>query len=224
MPRILVLAGVNGAGKSSLLGKYLTDDGLTWFNPDAFTRELESAGYVHDEANAKAWEEGRDRLARAIANDEDYAFETTLGANTIPALLREAMQTHQVIVWFCGLSNVELHVERVRERVASGGHDIPEHKIRERFDRSRQNLISLMEGLATLHVYDNSFPMDDGIAEPQLVLELEGGVISYPSNVEELGATPAWAVPIMEQALRFHPPHWLGVIGQASSRPRPLRR
>ncbi|WP_421568560.1 hypothetical protein [Stenotrophomonas sp. PD6] len=210
MPRILVLAGVNGAGKSSLLGGYLREDGLSWFNPDAFTRELEDAGYAHDEANAKAWEEGRNRLARAIANGEDYAFETTLGANTIPGLLREAMETHEVIVWFCGLSSVELHIERVADRVAQGGHDIPEDKIRERFDRSRQNLIALAQGLTTLHVYDNSAPMNNGVALPQLVLELERGVVLYPSSVEELGATPGWAVPIVEHAVQLHPPGWLG--------------
>lgn len=38
-PQIVVLAGVNGAGKSSLLGHLLTDSGTDWFNPDAFARE-----------------------------------------------------------------------------------------------------------------------------------------------------------------------------------------
>lgn len=210
MPTILVLAGVNGAGKSSLLGTYLTDDGLTWFNPDTFTRELEAVGYSHEEANGKAWNEGKDRLVRAIANGEDYAFETTLGANTIPKLLREATETHDVNVWFCGLSNVELHIERVAQRVAQGGHDIPEQKIRERYDRSRENLIALMDGLVTLHVYDNSAPMEGGSSEPQLVLELENGVILHPSTVEELGAIPEWSTPIVERAFQLYPPAWLG--------------
>ncbi len=40
MGNLLVLAGVNGAGKSSLLGRFLQEDGATWFNPDAFTRDL----------------------------------------------------------------------------------------------------------------------------------------------------------------------------------------
>ncbi|WP_313346515.1 hypothetical protein [Stenotrophomonas sp.] len=209
MPRILVLAGVNGAGKSSLLGAWMREERLTWFNPDAFTRELEAAGYPHHEANAKAWEEGKNRLVRAMVNAEDYAFESTLGATTIPALLREAMESHEVHVWFCGLSNVDLHIERVSERVAQGGHDIPEHKIRERFDTSRQNLVALLGGLTTLHLYDNSVPMEDGVAEPRLVLELEHGIMLYPADVDALVATPTWAVPIMEHALRIHPPAWL---------------
>ena len=44
MGRILVLAGVNGAGKSSLLGTWLEAEGLGWFNPDSFTRRLVEAG------------------------------------------------------------------------------------------------------------------------------------------------------------------------------------
>lgn len=210
MPTILVLAGVNGAGKSSLLGTYLQEDGLSWFNPDSFTRELEATGCSHDAANEKAWHEGKDRLVRAVANFEDYAFETTLGANTIPRLLREAMDTHDVIVWFCGLSNVDLHIARVAQRVAQGGHDIPEHKIRERYDRSRQNLIELMDGLVKLYVYDNSAPMEDGVSEPQLVLELENGSILHPANLDELSMVPDWSTPIIERAIQLYPPAWLG--------------
>ena len=50
--RILVLAGVNGAGKSSLLGTWLEAEGLSWFNPDSFTRRLVEAGWPLPEANA----------------------------------------------------------------------------------------------------------------------------------------------------------------------------
>ncbi|MCD0277745.1 hypothetical protein JWH04_01950 [Xanthomonas melonis] len=160
MGNILVLAGVNGAGKSSLLGSLLREDGATWFNPDAFTRALVEQGWILDDANAQAWQEGVRRLRQAMADGSDYAFETTLGANTIPRLLREACAQHTVAIWFCGLSNVELHIARVAARVAAGGHAIPEHKIRERYDASRANLIALLPHLSVLHVYDNSAPAE----------------------------------------------------------------
>jgi predicted ABC-type ATPase len=51
----------------------------------------------------------------------------------------------EVRIWFVGLSSPELHVQRVRLRVARGGHDIPEETIRERYDRSRINLIEMIE-------------------------------------------------------------------------------
>jgi predicted ABC-type ATPase len=64
----------------------------------------------------------------------DASFETTLGGNTIPALLEEAMAVGiEVLVRYVGLDSVDLHIARVRAGVARGGHDIPEGKIRERF-------------------------------------------------------------------------------------------
>jgi len=138
MGRILALAGVNGAGKSSLLGTWLHAEGLSWFNPDAFTRRLVDAGWPLPEANAEAWQEGTRRLRQAMADGTDFAFETTLGGNTIPRLLREACDHHHVAIWFCGLANVELHIARVAARVAAGGHDIPMEKIHARFDSARE--------------------------------------------------------------------------------------
>jgi predicted ABC-type ATPase len=202
MANILVLAGANGAGKSSLLGSMLQEDGVAWFNPDSFTRGLVEQGWPFDEANAEAWQEGVRRLRRAIADGADHAFETTLGANTIPGLLREACGQHEVTIWFCGLSSAELHVERVAARVAAGGHDIPEARIRARYDASRANLIDLLPGLAALHVYDNSRPAGvDGRVEPALVLEMDRAGIRYPVTAEEMAHTPAWAKPIVMAAL-----------------------
>ena len=79
-PVIYVLAGVNGAGKSSVGGHLLTRAGLAWFNPDAFARELRAAaGGSVEKANGAAWREGMRRLDAALAGGGSYAFETTLG-------------------------------------------------------------------------------------------------------------------------------------------------
>ena len=156
-PVLFVLAGVNGAGKSSIGGHLLEQQGLTWFNPDTFARELVAAsGCDQGTANAHAWAEGVRRLDEAIAGGHSHAFETTLGGRTIAARIAAATRTHDVMIWFCGLASPDLHVARVRARVAAGGHDIPEAKIRERYPQALQNLITLMPDLAHLQVYDNS--------------------------------------------------------------------
>lgn len=205
MGRILALAGVNGAGKSSLLGTWLEADGLGWYNPDSFTRRLVEAGWPLAEANAEAWQEGARRLRQAIADGSDFAFETTLGGNTIPRLLREACSQHDVAIWFCGLATVELHVARVAARVAGGGHDIPQDKIRARFDSARENLLALMPHLAELHVYDNSAPADRyGRVAPLPVLALDRKGLQYPVSVVELLHTPDWAKPIVMRAMELH--------------------
>lgn len=199
-----MLAGVNGAGKSSLLGAMLAADGVPWFNPDSFTRRLVGLGWPQGKANEAAWHEGVARLRAAIADDHDFAFETTLGGNTIPALLRQAAACHEVSIWFCGLADVGLHLQRVARRVASGGHDIPEAKIRERFDTSRLNLVDLLPRLARLHVYDNSRPARaDGSVEPRLVLEYGRGRVLHPASVEQMRQVPDWARAIVAAALRL---------------------
>ena len=203
-PRILVLAGVNGAGKSSIGGDMLHQAGIPWFNPDTFTRELVAAtGSPLADANAAAWQEGLRRLNAAIAHGEDYAFETTLGGNTIAARLGDASESHDVLMWFCGLDSPEHHMARVRLRVSHGGHDIPEAKIRERYRTSIANLIALLPHLSRLQVYDNSRDAAPGtpVADPRLLLQMEGGRIAWPTDADTLRATPDWAKPILEAAL-----------------------
>ena len=212
MPRpvLFVLAGVNGAGKSSIGGHLLQEAGLSWFNPDTFAREwLQQTGCTPVEANARAWAEGMRRLDVALARGQNHAFETTLGGETVSTKLLEATRSHDVLMWFCGLASADLHVARVRARVAAGGHDIPEAKIRERYPRALRHLIALMPHLAHLQVYDNSAEAEHGapVPDPILVLEMRNGRLVRPSPNKDLPAllrTPDWAKPLMEAA-------WVGL-------------
>ena len=105
-PVLYVLAGVNGAGKSSVGGHLLERDGLTWFNTDTFARKLKaSTGRDQETANAYAWQEGMRRLEEAIAKGLNHAFETTLGGKSVTEKILEAAKTHDVLIWFCGLSS-----------------------------------------------------------------------------------------------------------------------
>lgn len=203
-PVLYVLAGVNGAGKSSVGGHLLRQAGLSWYNPDAFAREWVAAtGCPQEEANAIAWEEGMRRLDQALARGHSHAFETTLGGDSVAARLKAAAQSHDVLMWFCGLSSPELHIARVRARVAAGGHDIPEARIRERWIRSRENLIALMPHLAYLQAYDNSAQAAPGeaIPDPLPVLEMADGKLVWPVVPADLLHTPEWAKPLVEAAL-----------------------
>jgi len=209
-PVLYVLAGVNGAGKSSIGGYLLERDGLTWFNPDTFARELRAAtGCDQETANAQAWQEGMRRFDETVAKRLNYAFETTLGGKTVTAKILEATKTHHVLIWFCGLSSPELHIARVKARVAAGGHPIPEEKIRQRYPQAQLNLIKLMPHVAYIKVYDNSVEAaaDGTVPDPLLVLEMENGqVISpTPDDLEALRQAPEWAKPILEAALRGGP-------------------
>lgn len=203
-PALFVLAGVNGAGKSSIGGHLLQQAGLIWFNPDTFARELMAAtACAQSEANAAAWQEGLRRFDAAIKQGRNHAFETTLGGRTMPARIKTATRSHEVMLWFCGLSSPELHMARVQARVAAGGHDIAVSKIRERYPLALGNLIALMPDVAHLQVWDNSTEVARGkaIPDPVRVLEMEAGRLLWPTDVGSLRRTPEWAKPLLEAAL-----------------------
>jgi predicted ABC-type ATPase len=203
-PSIYVLAGTNGAGKSSVAGAAFRARGADYFNPDEATLRLSEAnpGASLAEANSLAWKTGTRLLENAIARRLDYALETTLGGSTIPALVERAHDTGLAVrVWFVGLDSPERHIARVRSRVAKGGHDIPETKIRERYVRSRENLIRLLPRLAELRIYDNSSENDpsQGRPRPLLILHAVDGVVQHTCD---LGVVPEWAKPLVAAAFR----------------------
>ena len=210
-PVIFVLAGVNGAGKSSLGGALLRSSGLAYFNPDEAARRIRSVlACPTDEANSLAWEEGRRRLEAAISGRFSHALETTLGGRTIPALLvRAAHAGLDVLVWFVGLSSPEQHVARVQARHAAGGHDIPEELIDQRWNTSRRNLVALLPHVTEFRVFDNSREGDPAAGrtpKPRLLLHWRDRRIVAP-GVEELRQTPEWARAIIAAALKLQRTH-----------------
>ncbi len=208
-PVLLVLAGVNGAGKSSIGGDVmLRRAGLPWFNPDAYARILVQGGVAQTPANARAWQHGMDLLDRALAAGHSHAFETTLGGQTVAQRIAAAAATHDVLMWFCGLASPEQHRARVAARVAAGGHDIPEAKIRERWVQAPLNLIGLMPVLSELRVYDNSADAAPGspVHDPQLVLHVRARAVLFPKTVPDLARTPAWAKPLVQAARHLRAP------------------
>jgi len=184
------------------------ESGADYFNPDeaAVRFRAENPSMSQEEANGAAWRQGKRLLERAITERLDFAFETTLGGRTISALLHQALSERiEVRIWYVGLASPELHIARVRSRVAAGGHDIPEAKIRERYNSSRLNLVELMPKLTELRVYDNSEEGDprSGIApQPKLLLHMDRGRIIDSCD---LAMTPEWAKPILATAMKLSP-------------------
>jgi predicted ABC-type ATPase len=192
---ITVLAGVNGAGKSSIGGSSLRKQGQDWYNLDAVARQLHEQfpNRPLAEINGQVWQEGFRRLQQALNDNAHFAFETTLGGDSITGTLLDALAAGvQVSVWYCGLESVELHLERVAARVQRGGHDIPEPLIRQRYRRSMRNLCRLAPGLHQLAVFDNSRPLDPQ-GRPQLseLIRMRQRELLHCER-----RMPAWAKPI----------------------------
>lgn len=200
--RITVTAGTNGAGKSSIVAPFIRAAGGTYYNPDEYTKALVDGSMGLEQANALAWRKGFAALRSAIDSNTDFVFETTLGGRSVTTeLLRALALGREVVILYVGLASPELHIRRVAERVARGGHDIPESKIRERYDASRENLLKFIGTQATIRVWDNSDQNKDGSPSARLVLDIRGGKLRFPKQ-SKLALVPAWAKAFAAKALQ----------------------
>ncbi len=204
-PCIWVLAGTNGAGKSSIGGAFLRQTGGNYFNPDEVARRILAVtpGLTQADANSQAWMEGVRQLQSAIRSRCDYYFETTLGGESITRHLEAALAGGlDVRIWYVGLDSAELHLARVAARVSKGGHDIPDSDILLRIDHSRVKLIRLIPAHTEQLNYDNSTAADPARGKPprpRLILHLERGQILAPAD---LTSTPDWAKPMVAAAIK----------------------
>lgn len=207
-PTITVIAGTNGAGKSSILGAFLRERGGDYFNPDEVARTLRAnqSALNHKDANSAAWCAGKQLLEAAISHHRDYTFETTLGGNTIKRIVQEAAaQHHRLVIWHVGLNNPDAHINRVQKRVQRGGHAIADATIRARFTRSLENLIELLPQVHEFRLFDNSreVQIDKGEPpQPKSLLYLRQGEIVSSVDLRDV---PDWAKPV-----------FLACLGQAT--------
>jgi len=195
---IRVLCGVQGAGKSSVLGSFLQRGGAAYYDPDAHAAELLAAdpSLDRDAADSLAWHRGRRRLQDAVDHDGDCTIETTLGNNTMPGLITQAVDRGRVVeLWYVGLDTVDRHIARVQQRVASGRHPVPEAKIRKCFDESHACLVRLAPRVAQLLLFDNSPESPDAPPPPSIQLEVEHGQVvgSMPR-----AGLPAWVLEVFD--------------------------
>jgi predicted ABC-type ATPase len=206
--RITVVAGTNGAGKSSIAGALAERRGGGYFDPDLRAADLRTTGQSPEQANAVAWREGYDALRSAVDRGTDFNFETTLGGDSIVRELHRAVDLGQEVhVFYVGLASPELHIERVRARVVRGGHDIPEAKIRERFLKSLANLVSLIGRATSVHILDNSDESPMGAPQAKVILRMRKTRITESNRETLLTRTPEWAKPLVAAALQVSARH-----------------
>ncbi len=158
MPRVVVLAGINGAGKTTasrdLLINVLKIPVFT--NADAVARGLNSLN-PESEAVRAGWI--MLEWMRTLADQKrDFAFETTLSARSYAPWLKGLRQSgYEVYLYYYWLRSAEIAIARVAQRVRSGGHHIPDADVLRRYSRSVKNFLELYRGIAdTWEVFDNT--------------------------------------------------------------------
>lgn len=154
-PVLHVIAGPNGAGKSTFYAEVVGPvTHLEFVNADAIAADRWPDAVAEHAYNAAALA-ARERTWR-IENRQSFATETVFSHESKIALLQEAKQADYLITLHIVLVPEELAVVRVLNRVANGGHHVPEDKIRARFGRLRGYLRPAIALVDDAYVYDNT--------------------------------------------------------------------
>jgi predicted ABC-type ATPase len=138
VPDLIIIAGPNGAGKTTFAKDLLASEVRYEFvNADEIMRTLALQPDVHGRSDILAGRVMLDRINELVSAGADFAIETTLAtltyARKIPSWRK---QGYNVSLYYLRLNSVADSLDRVRRRVAVGGHDIAPEIIERRFGKS----------------------------------------------------------------------------------------
>lgn len=147
-PEIIVFAGPNGSGKSTVT-KY-----AKVISPYINADDIKKATLCNDLEAAQKAEELRNKY---LDEYKDFTFETVLSTRRNIDLLIKAKQNGYFIrCIYVITSSSDINVLRVKIRKSKGGHDVPEDKIRARYDRCLELIPELIQVCDVFHLYDNT--------------------------------------------------------------------
>lgn len=158
MPRLYIISGCNGSGKTTASYTVLAEQ----LNVDEYVNADEIAESLSPQDPSKeiirATRLMMERVDELIAKGESFAVETTLSTRSFAKVIVEAQQKgYTVTLFYFWLSSPELAIERVAKRAASGGHNVPEETIRRRYEQGIDNLKKIYMPLCDYWVIiDNS--------------------------------------------------------------------
>jgi predicted ABC-type ATPase len=138
MPRVLIIGGPNGAGKTQFAEQFLSISKKDiYVSADVIARNLVAQGMPASMTDARAARAMLKRIEELIAAGADFTIETTLASRTYAQRIPvwRTLGYHVALIYI-RLSSAEHSIERVRRRVAVGGHGIPEGIIQRRFGKS----------------------------------------------------------------------------------------
>jgi predicted ABC-type ATPase len=164
-PVCTVIAGPNGSGKTTFALVYLKEGATcdNFINADLIAAQLspDDPDRQWMKASRILLNEGRE----FVKQRQSFAFETTLAGRSYlrmtRKLVRAGWQVNLIYLW---LPNVDISRERVAERVAHGGHNVPEKFLVRRYPRSIANLLDLYAPM-----YSSTICYDNSTTRPELI-------------------------------------------------------
>lgn len=197
-PELIVIAGPNGSGKTSITRKFLHHEwavGTVYINPDEVAKEM-FGDWNSKEAVLKAANYCADWREQCLNDKVSFVFETVFSAvDKIDFLVRAKQAGFFIRLFFISTDNPSINASRIAKRVMAGGHDVPIMKIISRYYKSIANCKTVVPLVDRMYVYDNT--VDDEDARP--LFRLTCGTVGkmYVADI------PEWAQYILPDSSEY---------------------
>ena len=183
-PRHLwVLAGGNGAGKSTFYNLYLAKYGIKFVNADLIAQDIdpENTEAISHQAATVAEKIREDLISQGVS----FCFETVFSHESKIDFIGQAKASgYKIILLYIHLFDSSLNEARVKQRVAEGGHSVPTEKIHSRIPRTIKHIRTALSIVDEARILDNS-SKDDPFRQ---IIVMKGGI--YEVKADPL---PKWA-------------------------------
>lgn len=187
-PELIIIAGPNGSGKTSITQKFLHHEwaeGTTYINPDQVAKDV-FGDWNDSEAVLKAANYCAELREECLEEKKSFVFETVFSAqDKIDFVIRAKQAGFFIRIFFISTSDPAINASRIAKRVMKGGHDVPISKIISRYNKSIQNCKTVAPIVDRLYLYDNS--IDNVDAQPLFRLSNGSLVKRYSEDI------PKWA-------------------------------
>lgn len=191
-PILIVIAGPNGSGKTTITSKILKHEWLedaVYINPDTIAQE-KFGDWNSPEAILQSIQYCEKLRNTCLENKQSLIFETVLSSENKVDFIQKAINAgYFVRLFFVCTNSPTINASRIANRVIEGGHDVPISKIISRFQKSITNCLKLRDSVDRLYVYDNSVENEDAT----LLFRFANGNLmkKYITEVHQ------WAVPLL---------------------------
>lgn len=191
-PVLIVIAGPNGSGKTTITSKILKHEWLEnalYVNPDQVAQDR-FGDWNSPEAVLHAAQYCEEQREECLRQGQSLIFETVLSTDSKVDFIRRAHEAGYFIrIFFVSTAHPAINAARIAQRVMEGGHDVPISKIISRYQKSILNCKRVAAIADRVYIYDNS--VDD--AEARLLFRMTDGR-PFKRYTDDI---PEWALTIL---------------------------
>ncbi len=189
LKQLWILAGGNGAGKSTFYEKFLEELGIKFVNADTIAKNIPAKD--EEELNYKAATIAAEIRDRLLDQGISFCYETVFSHESkIDFVSNAVARGYEIILVYIHLDNPALNEARVHQRASDGGHSVPVEKIHSRIPRTMKHIAKVLPMVSEARLLDNS-SHDDAFKQVAIVKK---GKRTYA-----IDPPPDWAEAMLEE-------------------------